>query len=144
MTAELETAAGQFKKDVEGLWQDGKTLTLIHADLHDGNIVFRSGEFYIIDWGQARYGSFYLDLPNLFSHIDARSYYKALLQHGISINEKEFFTCYRKMGRYVGFKYLGFVLSHWASRNEQDSWVYGALENLIDKALHGAKIPDTE
>jgi hypothetical protein len=136
-SADLETAAECFVQDVEGLWQAGDTLTLIHCDLHDGNVVYRAGQPYILDWEQAHWGPFYLDVPNLFPGEQARAYYQALQDCGIALDEQQFFERCGRMGRYVGFKYLGFVLSFWAQRDEPGSWVRGALENLVGLALHG-------
>jgi len=42
----------------------------------------------------------------------------------------------------VGFKYMGFVLSQWTSRDQPGSWVRDGLENLIELAINGAEIPD--
>lgn len=81
----------------------------------------------------------HLDVPNLFPGEQARAYYQALLAWGIAPDEQQFFEHRRKMGRYVGFKYLGFVLSYWAQRDEPGSWVRGSLDNLVDLSLHGGR-----
>jgi thiamine kinase-like enzyme len=138
LTADLESAGQRFQRDVEALWQEGMTTTLIHGDLHDGNVVYRAGQPYLIDWAHARYGSLYLDLPNLFPGEAARLYYEALWERGVAIDQAEFFERYQRMGRYVGFKYLGFTLAQWAGRDTPGSLVREHLENLIDLALNGA------
>jgi len=140
----LEAAAQRFLDFAGEIWQKGDMITLIHGDLHDGNVVIgEDGQPYIIDWDHARCGSLYFDLPNLFPGEYARVYYQALAGCGIAIDLQQFFERYREMGRYVGFKYLGFVLSYWQQRNEPGSWVRGALDNLIGMALNGAMIADT-
>jgi aminoglycoside phosphotransferase (APT) family kinase protein len=124
---------------VDEIWQEGTTITLIHGDLHSGNVVTASGQPYIIDWDHARYGSFYLDLPNLFPGENVRRYYRSLARSGVVIDERQFAERYCEMGRYVGFKYLAYVLFHWHQRDEPGSWVRGGLENLLDMTLNGAK-----
>lgn len=136
--APLATAAERFLDTMDALWQEDETLTLIHGDLHDGNVVIQEDAPYFVDWGQARYGSFYLDLPNLFSPAPASLYHQALAQRGYVVPLDEFEARYREAGRYVGFKYMGFVLSQWPDRDRPDSPVRGYLDNLIRLALHGA------
>ncbi len=38
------------------------------------------GQIYLIDWGQARYGRLYLELPNYFTGAEALLYRDALVQ----------------------------------------------------------------
>lgn len=139
-SADLESAAERFVQDVEELWREGATLTLIHGDLHNGNVVVSAGKPYVVDWAQTHLGPYYLDLPNLFPGDQVRAYYQALADRGIAPDEQQFFERCRKMGRYVGFKYLGFVLSYWAQRDEPGSWVRGSLENLVNLAVGGGRI----
>ncbi len=50
----LEAAAQRFLADMDRLWAEGDSLTLVHADLHRDHILLHDGEPYVIDWGQAR------------------------------------------------------------------------------------------
>ena len=45
----LEAAAGRFLADMNQLWAEGDSLTLIHADLHHDQVLVHSGEPFIID-----------------------------------------------------------------------------------------------
>jgi hypothetical protein len=130
----LEAAAARFLADMDQLWAEGASLTLIHADLHNDHVLIHGGEPYFIDWGQARYGSFYLDLPNYFAPDDARHYRKALADFGYAIGEAAFMERYRMAGRYVGFKYMGYTL--WSYREGYTRLDRGQW-NLFDLALNG-------
>jgi hypothetical protein len=134
----LEDAAADFLTTMEALWEEGETLTLIHGDLHDGNVVAANGNPYIVDWGQAHYGTFYIDLPNLLSRAEIRTYYESITQLGYSLSEDTFFERYCQAGRYVGFKYMAFVMAGWADRDQPGSMVRPHMHNLIHLALNGA------
>lgn len=67
----MDEAVGPFLAAMDMLWEDGDALTLIHADMMDTHILVHDGHPYLIDWGQARYGSLYLDLPNYFTPVHA-------------------------------------------------------------------------
>jgi aminoglycoside phosphotransferase (APT) family kinase protein len=130
----LEAAAARFLADMDQLWAEGDSLTLIHVDLHGDHVLFHCGEPYIIDWGQARYGSFYLDLPNYFAPGDARHYCEALADLGHTIPEGAFIERYRMAGRYIAFKYMGYTLWSYRqgySRLDRRQW------ELFDLALNG-------
>ncbi len=106
----LEQAATRFLADMDRLWEEGDSLTLIHADLHDAHLLVHEGEPYFIDWGQARYGSFYLDLPNIFSLEEAGLYRDALARLGRPVPKALFEERYRMASRYVAFKYMGYTI----------------------------------
>ncbi len=139
-SAPLESAAQRFCQAMEDLWQDGRSLTLIHGDLHHQHLIVQGGQPYLIDWEQAHYGSLFLDLPNLFTPLEAQSYFQALTELGARFSASELTSGYRTAGQYVGFKYLGFVMGQWAQRDEPGSRVRASLENLIHLALEGAEI----
>ncbi len=109
----MEEAAQPFLASMDALWTDGHSLTLIHADLMDDHVLVHAGRPYLIDWGQARYGSLYLDLPNIFTPHTVLLYRDALAERGHDIPTEEFMRRYREAGRYTGFKYMGFLLSLW-------------------------------
>ena len=134
----LKAAAGRFLADMESLWNEGASLTLIHADLHADNIVVWNGQPYFVDWGQARYGSFYLDLPNYFPPAASSVYHEVLTRLDYEIPLSEFFERYREAGRYVGFKYMGFWLARWFHKEEIRSKVRYHLTNLIHLARDGS------
>lgn len=133
----LEAAAVDFLAQMEALWREGATLTLIHGDLHDGNALVSAGRPYFIDWAHAHYGSFYLDLPNLFTLAEAEFYRSRMAQLGLEIAAPEFAARYRQAARHVGFKYMAFTLSGWAGRDQTGSQVRAHLDNLIHLAVHG-------
>lgn len=130
----LEAAAARFLADMDRLWAEGESLTLIHADLHGDHVLAHNGEPYFIDWGQARYGSFYLDLPNLFTPEQSQLYREALATHGVVIPEDLFRERYRAASRYVAFKYLGYTM--WAYRNGGAPLARGRWE-LFETAMRG-------
>lgn len=126
----MEEAISPFLDAMDMLWQEESSLTLIHADMMDAHILVHDDRPYIIDWNQARYGSFYLDLPNYFTPGGALSYRNALAELGLVIPEDEFMHRYREAGRYAGFKYIGFLLSLW-STGQIDSLQGSLLDQLL-------------
>ena len=112
-TEPLEDAAARFLRDMTALWAAGDALTLIHGDLHDQHVRVQERHAYVIDWGQARYGPLYLDLPNLFSREDASHYHASLAALGHVIPPDEFLARYDAARAYVGFKYFGIGLWDW-------------------------------
>jgi hypothetical protein len=76
--ARLRSALDQFLALMHDLTAEAETLTLINADLHPGHIrLLKDDRPVFIDWQQACYGSFYLDLVNYFSIETA--YYTGML-----------------------------------------------------------------
>jgi hypothetical protein len=133
---QMEEAVGPLLAAMDSVWAEGDSLTLIHADMMDNHVLVHAGRPYLIDWGQARYGSFYLDLPNYFTPDSVLSYRDALAELGLDIPKDEFMRRYREAGRYPGFKYIGFLLH---------LWVAGRLCSLhgplLDQLLHGKVRP---
>ncbi len=112
-TQPLEDAAARFLRAMTALWTAGDALTLIHGDLHGEHIRTQGQRAYVIDWGQARYGPLYLDLPNSFSRTDAPRYREALAALGHTIPPDVFLARYDAARAYVGFKYFGIGLWQW-------------------------------
>lgn len=138
-TPALELAAERFSAEMEELWQAGDSLTLIHADIQPqlgGHLLLDQGQPYFVDWGQTRYGSFYLDLPNYLNPTNVRLYHAALTRHGIEIALDEFMARYRAAGRYVGFKYLSTLVWFWENGSRGADGV-GALDFMLRCALDG-------
>jgi len=129
---QMDEAVGPFLAAMDALWTEGDALTLIHADLMGTHLLVRDGRPYLIDWGQARYGSLYLDLPNYFTPDTVSVYRDALAELGLKIPEERFMRRYREAGRYPGFKYMGFLLSLWQAG--QLTSLHGPL---LDQLLHG-------
>ncbi|MDP9383590.1 MAG: aminoglycoside phosphotransferase family protein [Chloroflexota bacterium] len=129
----MEESWQRFTRAMESLWQEGDSLTLIHADMMDGHVLAHGGRPYLIDWGQARYGSFYLDLPNLFNQEQALVYRDALAQLGHEVSVTDFLDSYHEAARYPGLKYIGFWLHMWKPGQREES-VRGPL---LDMLLHG-------
>ncbi len=129
---QMDEAVGPFLAAMDARWAEGDTLTLIHADLMDTHILVRDGHPSLIDWGQARYGSLYLDLPNYFTPDTVSLYRDALAELGLEIPEERFMRRYHAAGRYSGFKYMGFLLSLWQAG--QLTSLHGPL---LDQLLHG-------
>lgn len=128
---EMAEAIEPFLATMEELREVGP-LTLIHGDLHNGNIRLHRGQSYFLDWEHASYGSLYLDLPNHFTLADALLYRDALAGDGCDIPEGQFIERYQQAGRYVGFKYMGFFLHSW-----MNGWTSSIRGRLLDQLLHG-------
>lgn len=127
----LESSAAQFMQMLETLEQEGDTLTLLNVDLLPDHLRQWRGEAVIIDWEQARYASFYLDLPNAFSVETVLAYRDALAEHGHEVPVMEFLERYREVGRFMGLRWLSAALEDWhaggARRAERRWWLYYTL-----------------
>lgn len=131
-TEPLEAAAADFIGTMDALWQAGDTLTLAHADIHNEHVVLHAGRAYAIDWGQACYGSLYIDLPNYFDRDQVLLYRDALAAHGYDVPLVQFMDFYGKTSCYPGFKYFGLGLWSWREGEpDRDQsmryWVEAAL-----------------
>jgi hypothetical protein len=112
--ARLRSALDQFLALMHDLTAEAETLTLINADLHPGHIrLLKDDRPVFIDWQQACYGSFYLDLVNYFSIETALLYRDALADTGYTIPPADFMDCFREVGRYMGLRYFEVGLLAW-------------------------------
>jgi hypothetical protein len=136
LARQMEEAVGPFLAAMDSLWAEADALTLIHADMMDDHVLAHDGRAYLIDWGQARYGSLYLDLPNYFTPDNVLLYRDALAELGLDIPEEEFMGRYREAARYPGFKYIGFLLFLWM--NGQLRSLHGSL---LDQLLPSWSLP---
>lgn len=84
-TPKLEEADTHFLHTMDALWGEGDSLTLAHADIYHPHVLVYGGQPYFINWGQAKYGSFYLDLPNYFTPETVLLYRDALARLGHEI-----------------------------------------------------------
>ncbi len=132
LARQMEAAVEPFLADLDALWAAGDSLTLLHGDLHDGNVLTVGSRSILIDWGEALYGPFYLDLPNYFTAETVRPYRQALAELGHDIPDAAFRRGYHAAGRYVGFKYMGFVLWRWLTGQ-----IDALPGKLVNQLLHG-------
>lgn len=112
---QIEAMADSITDEMETILTDESSLTLVHTDLHPGNVrVQNNTNVRYIDWEEARYGSFYLDIPLRFTGLEqAERYRRALEAKGISINRDEFNRRYLTASRYIGLRYMGWTLGSW-------------------------------
>lgn len=133
-TNALEAAAVRYLAAMEDIWRLNDSLTLIHADFHSEHVLMHEGRAYIIDWGNACFGSWYLDLPNYFSPEEVVIYRQALATHGIVIPDVTFAEAYHEASRYFGFKYFGIGIWLWqANKPERDE----SMRYWLNAAIHG-------
>lgn len=100
---------------------EGTTLTLINTDLTPNHIRSIDGHPVFIDWDQAAFGSFYLDLPNYFSIETVLCYRDALSEFGFDIPPALFMENFHEVGRYMGLRYLEVGLQAWRHHYNQVS-----------------------
>jgi hypothetical protein len=137
-TQPLEEAAAHFLREMTALWEEGDALTLIHGDLHSGNVHAASGRASILDWESARYGPLYVDLPNYFSREQALLYRDALAELGHEIPPERFLAGYDAANPYVGFKYFGFGVTDWYTGDPPRP--HPKAQYWIDMVLEGTSV----
>ena len=133
LTAPLEAAAERFVDAMEALWTAEDSLTLIHADFHGDNMRWDGRRVSVIDWGQARYGSLYVDLPNYFTRDQALIYRDALAELGHDIAHDKFLAGYDAAWPYPGFKYFGIGIWNW--RYGKPPHQRDAVQHFVDMVL---------
>lgn len=133
----IEAAVPTFTRVMEDFWADHAHHTLISTDFSPVHLLFHEGDAFIIDWGGPRYGSLYLDLPNVFGPDDVRAYHTALREFGVHIPTAEFMERYRQAGHYFGIKYMSFALWSWRNGGQRRIEVTPYLRYTIQCALHG-------
>lgn len=136
-SAQLETAMERLMRTLKALTAEGTSLTLLNVDLIPDHIRLWHGAACFIDWEQAAYGSFYLDLPNPFNIETALVYRDALARHGYPIPELEFQERFHEMSSYMGLRYLGYALWQWAQGGEERQRGRWFLYYTFALALHG-------
>lgn len=136
-TDRLEVAMDHLLEILQELTAEGESLTLLNVDLIPDHIRLWHGAACFIDWQQAAYGSFYLDLPNPFSVETALVYRDALARHGYSIPVLEFQERFHEIGRYMGLRYLGYALWQWAQGGEERRRGRWFLYYTLGLATHG-------
>lgn len=94
--AEVERVAARIVDDMVVIHNEGTSLTLVHTDVNPGNVRLLDGKPYVLDWGTARYGSFYIDIPQVER---AMIYREALGEGGVEIPEREYVERFRTAAR---------------------------------------------
>ena len=80
----VEQAASTTIEEMTELSAVAEWRTLVHTDINPSNVLIVDGQPYIIDWGTARQGPLFLDLPHhLSTRAQAEDYRVALSQRGL-------------------------------------------------------------
>jgi hypothetical protein len=139
-TAPLRGAAEQFLASMDELWEAGDSLTLVHGDLHAGNVLIEGGTPYFVDWEQARYGTLYFDLPNYFTLEQSLVYRDAFEELGYALPLESFMRHYAETARMIGFKYMGFWLERWRRGGADRLQSRDIITSLINTAINGHSV----
>ena len=126
--AQLRSAFDEFLVLMRDLTSEGDTLTLISSDPNPDHILLLTDDRpVLIDWEQACFGSFYLDLPNYFSIETVLLYRDALAEEGFAVPPADFIERFREVGRYMGLRHLQLGLVQWQAGGEdwqQGRWFF--------------------
>lgn len=143
-TERLESTFPRFLADMQAMEEEGSSLTLINADLHPDHMRILDETVCFIDWEQARWGTFYLDLVNYFHKETSLVYRDELAKLGHEIPVVDFLDRFHAMGRYMGFRYLGVGLDAWRNHHQGLRQRYGDWKSLrwflyycLELALNG-------
>ncbi|WP_379163114.1 phosphotransferase [Paenibacillus sp. sgz5001063] len=113
---EVEAVADSIVNDMEMVWNDEHSHTLIHNDLNPGNVLVHNNEDVVfIDWEESRYGSLFLDIPLRLELHTAREYREVLASLGLEIPVDRFEKLYRIASRYLGLRYMTWNLGTWTN-----------------------------
>ncbi|QBD77459.1 hypothetical protein EPA93_16255 [Ktedonosporobacter rubrisoli] len=128
----VEAAADTIADEMEALYCEDETLTLVHADLNPSNVMVYENAPYFLDWQIPRYGSLYLDIPHLFPTLEqAELYRQALEEAGKAIAPGDFAERYRIAAHFVGLRYLWFPLKAWREDHTRTKWVHHYLSLIL-------------
>lgn len=128
---QVEQVAQELTGNLLELFNSGEALTMIHTDIYPGHILVKERKPYIIDWGQTRYGSLYLDLPNHFQSLETANYYRAVLADlGLELPQAHFEEGYRLAAQFVGIRYIWWWLEEWARNGEP--WCRAGLIQMLN------------
>jgi Ser/Thr protein kinase RdoA (MazF antagonist) len=111
--AEMERAVARFTHTLDRLWREGASLTVLHTDLSAWHVLVEHNQAYLIDWDQARYGPWYLDLPNFFTLETASLYYRGSSDAGVAPDEATFLANFHATWAFVGLKYMIPSIQDW-------------------------------
>jgi len=135
VTPMLEAVATRFVADMTALWHDQALCTLVHTDFHGEHARWRGAEARLIDWEQAHYGPYAIDLPNYFARDEALHYHAARIGLGWTLPRDQFLAHYDAAKPYPGFKYIGIGLAQW--RTGDPARRQQAVQYWIDMVLRG-------
>lgn len=128
----VEASAGHLTRDLLAFEarHGAQVNTLAHTDVYHGHLFERGGDALVIDWGQARYAPFFLDLGDTFGTADgARVYRDALAARGITVPHEVFWTGFALARRFAGLRYVWWWTGAW-QRAPQD-WNEAGLERML-------------
>lgn len=129
---QVEAAAQIIADEMDALYREGDTLTLVHSDLNPGNVMVYEDTPYFIDWEVPRYGSLYLDIPHLFPTLERAEYYRqALRDTGTEIAPLDFAERYRIAAHFVGLRYLWRPLKAWRENHTRTKWIHYYLSMIL-------------
>ncbi|MEK3899175.1 MULTISPECIES: phosphotransferase family protein [unclassified Paenibacillus] len=130
--SEVNAISEKIVDELEALWKDEATHTLIHNDLNPGNVlVHNNDDVMFIDWEEARYGSLFLDIPMRVDRSQAGEYREVLASLGWVLPANTFEQRYRAASRYLGLRYMTWSLGAWL----QDSGTEGGLRRYLDMVI---------
>ncbi|WP_027483269.1 hypothetical protein [Deinococcus pimensis] len=129
----VEASASHLTRDVLKFEGWSETRTLAHTDVYHGHVLERDGRALIIDWGQARYASLFLDLGDTFDSPEAAGVYRsALAARGIDLSDEVFEAGRRVARRFAGVRYVWWWLEAW--QRDPQGWVDEGLERMLRMA----------
>ncbi|WP_127587905.1 phosphotransferase family protein [Paenibacillus koleovorans] len=128
---EIEAVSASIVDEMEYVINDEPSHTLIHTDLHPGNVLCSSdNEVFFIDWADAHYGSFYFDIATRFNSLNKAQIYREKLveAYQIEVTHAHFVQQWRTATRYIGIRYIAWTFGKW--KNSPST--YQALNNYLE------------
>lgn len=113
---EVEAISNSIVNDIEVVLNDESSHTLIHNDLNPGNVlVHNNSDVFFIDWEEARYGPFFLDIPLRLELDKAKEYCEVLASLGLETPFERFEKQYVIASRYLGIRFMTWNLGVWTT-----------------------------
>ncbi|WP_106768820.1 phosphotransferase family protein [Paenibacillus faecalis] len=107
---EVEAVSHRIADDIEVVLNDESSHTLIHNDLNPANVlVHNNDDVLFIDWEEARYGSFFLDIPLRFDLSEV------MASLGVETPVERFEKWYVIASRFLGIRFMTWNLSVWTT-----------------------------
>ena len=129
----MEASAYTLADDLLAFEARTDLATLAHTDIYHGHVFEQAGRALVIDWGQARYGTLFLDLGDTFDTPEAGQLYReALAERGVRLDDNTFRTGHLLARRFAGVRYLWWWLESW--RQEPQTWNRDGLERTLAMA----------
>ncbi|MBP1993024.1 phosphotransferase family protein [Paenibacillus eucommiae] len=134
---EIKAVAALIIDDMEIVINDESSHTLIHTDMHPGNVLVGSNDdLYFIDWEEAHYGSFYFDIPLRFNTYEkAEKYRQELVLQGIEIQQNYFAERYKVASRYIGLRYMAWTLGSWENNHHSLESLQSYINMIVGKDI---------